>query len=297
MHTLLFHLGALGDWVLTFPLLRALPSPRLAITQWSRARLAQRMIEAVQPVDIDRREFTRLFADGGPAALSPDVEAMFDNAGLVVSFISDGRDAWAENVARLAPGAKLHCIAARPPSDHRGHITAFHTEQLRHQGLDLPEPQLPPPRSTPGGPVVVHPGSGGRDKCWPLERFIELARGLNESGRAVAFLIGEVERERWSAREHDRLAAAGPVHAPRDCTGIFDLLEGAWAFVGNDSGPGHLAAQMGLRTVCLFGPSNPVHWAPIGPDVRLLAPPTPQPMDWLRVDAVLDALTRPRPPV
>ena len=44
----------------------------------------------------------------------------------------------------------------------------------------------------------------------------------------------------------------------------------AGAYVGNDSGPTHLAAAVGAATVALFGPSRQDHFAPIGPNVRIV---------------------------
>ena len=41
-------------------------------------------------------------------------------------------------------------------------------------------------------------------------------------------------------------------------------------FVGNDSGVAHLAAALSLKSVVLFGPAMPQHWAPLGPDVVVL---------------------------
>ena len=49
-----------------------------------------------------------------------------------------------------------------------------------------------------------------------------------------------------------------------------ELLSHATAFIGNDSGITHLAAGAGVRTIALFGPTNPVVYKPIGPDVRII---------------------------
>ena len=67
-----------------------------------------------------------------------------------------------------------------------------------------------------------------------------------------------------------QLAAAGEVREPRNAVGLLDCLTGASAFVGNDSGPGHLAAFLGLPTVSLFGPTDPARWKPLGPRVTVL---------------------------
>jgi ADP-heptose:LPS heptosyltransferase len=48
------------------------------------------------------------------------------------------------------------------------------------------------------------------------------------------------------------------------------VLAHAQLFVGNDAGPTHLAALMGVPTVAIFGPSDPVRWSPVGPKVSLV---------------------------
>jgi ADP-heptose:LPS heptosyltransferase len=43
------------------------------------------------------------------------------------------------------------------------------------------------------------------------------------------------------------------------------------AFLGNDSGITHLAAAMGVKTIAVFGPTNPEVYSPIGPAVTVVA--------------------------
>ena len=71
---------------------------------------------------------------------------------------------------------------------------------------------------------------------------------------------------------------------------LVDVLSQAGAYLGNDSGPTHLAAQLGVPTIALFGPTHPQTWAPQGPDVTILAPSSPQPMSWLAISDVLAAI-------
>jgi heptosyltransferase-3 len=48
------------------------------------------------------------------------------------------------------------------------------------------------------------------------------------------------------------------------------LMSGAALFIGNDSGPAHVAAAFGIPVVVLFGPSDPVTWAPWRTQSRVL---------------------------
>ena len=52
---------------------------------------------------------------------------------------------------------------------------------------------------------------------------------------------------------------------PQDAGRIVGAYAGAARFIGNDSGPGHLAAITGIPTLALFGPTDPARWRPLGP--------------------------------
>jgi ADP-heptose:LPS heptosyltransferase len=105
--------------------------------------------------------------------------------------------------------------------------------------------------------AVLHPFSGSARKNWPLERFQELAERLQR--RMPVF---------WCRGPEDELP--GAVYIPD----LYDLacwLGRARVFIGNDSGPTHLAAAAGTPVIALFGPSDPVVWAPRGRHVRVIA--------------------------
>ncbi len=53
------------------------------------------------------------------------------------------------------------------------------------------------------------------------------------------------------------------------------LLSYCGVFIGNDSGPAHLAAVVGCPAVVLFGPANPVMYRPLGPAVKVMTPSRP----------------------
>jgi ADP-heptose:LPS heptosyltransferase len=70
-----------------------------------------------------------------------------------------------------------------------------------------------------------------------------------------------------------------------------DLLEeiaSADAFVGNDSGPGHLAASIGVPTISIFG-SSPENWKPLGPRTTVVSDTS---LEAISVDRVAAAVLR-----
>ncbi|MEM6750488.1 MAG: glycosyltransferase family 9 protein [Planctomycetota bacterium] len=289
MH-LVFHQAALGDFVLTAPIWRGLDDPVTVIAPWSRAWLATRLRPGVAAMDIEMFEFGRMFARGGPSRLSPAVQELFDAAQTVVSFVSDGRDAWADNARRLMPGARLAFLEPRPAHGGPAHTAEHHRARLREQGVELGSiaSTHPAVRSTPSGPVLVHPGSGGMAKCWPADRYAALIATLRDRGHAVLPLLGEVELDRWPEVDVTRWREDLGAEVCPHTEALWSRLAGARALIGNDAGPTHLAAAMGLPTLAIFGPSDPRRWAPIGPAVHVAAPAEPGPVEWLAVDAAVD---------
>src|SRR6202035_252080 len=110
-NVLIFHLGALGDFVLTWPLALALgriyPQSRVFyITHQQKGALAERVLR-IDAADIEagwHHLFTpSLAADALPAPAAK----LLASAHSVFSFLSNGQDDWSENVRRLAPEAEL----------------------------------------------------------------------------------------------------------------------------------------------------------------------------------------------
>ena len=307
--SIVVHTGTLGDLVLTFPILRALADhgPVWAVTGWAAARLAARRVTGVVAVDGDQPRWARLFGPRPPA--DPELAERLAAAKRVVSFVAGPSDAWAVNVAALAPSARFAFVPPRPPDDWPGHAMEWFDARLVNAGwpagmtqahaatrADRRSEDLPGGARDGGaagptdGPIVLHPGSGALAKCWPADRFWSLAEALRGEGRHVLVVLGEAERARWHEAEIRRWRAAYDVRLPDSLVELEALLGDAGAYVGNDSGPTHLAAAMGVPTVALFGPTPPHVWRPIGPRITVLAPPSPSAMGWLAVDPVAQAV-------
>ncbi len=287
--TLVFHHGALGDTVLIWPLLRSVV-PVTFISHRGKADLAARFIAQVDPADGDTQPWAWLFADDAIDRLDARFKALLgERVQRVISFLSDGTDTWAQNMQRLCPRAAVAYVQPRPPVDARHHVSLFHRHQLAAQSVPI-EPTPLTIHRHPTGPVVIHPGSGGRDKCWPADRFDQLINHLRDRAVPVMLIIGEAERERFDPRIVKRWSQDHDLRQPPSLVELGGLIHSARLFIGNDAGPTHLAGQLGVPTVALFGPSDPRVWGPAGPAVRIISPEHPAAMRWLHVDTVIDAL-------
>jgi ADP-heptose:LPS heptosyltransferase len=101
--------------------------------------------------------------------------------------------------------------------------------------------------------AVLHPFASREDKTWPAERFVEVARCLRDRFEPV-FIAGPND-ETNPFREFEIVANALLGR-------VMSLISGADLFVGNDSGPAHIAAAFGIPTTVLFGASDPAIWGP-----------------------------------
>lgn len=128
------------------------------------------------------------------------------------------------------------------------------------------------------GYAVVRPGATHPNKRWAVENFVAIARWLhNERGIPVVINLGPDERDVAGSLR----VLCGPEVPVLDALSLSELmalLVGAKLYVGNDSGPAHIAAAARCPVVVIFGASNPVHWRPWGTEYRLLRseqPPVP----------------------
>lgn len=259
--------------------------------RWSRAKLAEAWIEGVTALDGESPEFARLFVPHADEEVGGPLHERLASVDRLISFVSDGRDAWAVNAATMAEGAARFFVRPRPgPRDPIEPIPTFHQQQLAGQGLAYEPVGAPARGPIVDGPVVLHPGSGGVRKCWPRERWEALGEHLEAIGRPVAVVLGEAERERWPPAAQRAWRERFDCYMPGSPLDLSKLIFGAGVFVGNDAGPTHLAAQLGVPTVALFGPTDPRIWGPTGPSVRIVAPDEPRPMDWLDVATVGEAI-------
>jgi ADP-heptose:LPS heptosyltransferase len=173
---------------------------------------------------------------------------------------------------RAIESVGLHCefLRALPPDHYVGHATTFFCEQV---GAPDRIPRLEIAPEAPCPHIVIHPFSGSARKNWPLEKYRSLARKID----------GNVQ---WTAGPEEDLAEAQRFE---DLGALARWLAGARLYIGNDSGITHLAAVLGVKTLALFGPTDPRRWAPRGSNVTVLRR---EPLCGLNVAEVISAANR-----
>ena len=132
-----------------------------------------------------------------------------------------------------------------------------------------------------GGYWAFAPGAEyGPAKCWPAERYAELARALHERHGLPVLLLGSGKE----AALCGQIAAAAPgaCRVLAGQTSLIDamaLIAAACGVVSNDSGLMHVAAAFGVPQVAVFGSTSPEHTPPLNPRARVL---------WLKEELQLD---------
>jgi ADP-heptose:LPS heptosyltransferase len=127
--------------------------------------------------------------------------------------------------------------------------------------------------------AVLHPFASTPEKTWPGERFLAVARHLSETGVEPVFIAGPA----------DEIGAFKifQVHHNVSLDAVKNLMAEAQLFIGNDSGPAHIAAAFGVPSVVLFGPSDPVTWAPWKTEAKVLT--SPDSIQRITIDQVIAA--------
>ena len=178
----------------------------------------------------------------------------------------------------ISPAAKFLLSSARPNRHYKS------PKSMQRQMLDLLElctgSSFPTPNSLdlnipehhqqharvllPGSARYIGfaPGSGGRPKCWPLERYIEVAKLIETEGGTPVFFIGPQEEE-WVPIITAQVPTAvlplqigdGPTHHGYDPLLSIALGQRLSAAVSNDSGIAHMLAVAGAPLVALYGPT------------------------------------------
>jgi heptosyltransferase III len=156
--------------------------------------------------------------------------------------------------------------------------------------VEIPRAKLladPPPEGVPTTYAVIHPVASAPEKTWRADGFLAVAEHLKSAGLEPVF-IGGAEDDLSPFRNYRVMAGAPLAEVKR-------LLGRASLFVGNDSGPAHMAAAFGAPCVVIFGASDPAIWGPWRTASEIVS--APDGIAAVTVSRVLEALARLGAPV
>ena len=114
-------------------------------------------------------------------------------------------------------------------------------------------PATPAPPTIESSSAIIHAIAATPEKTWAPAHFLAIADHLAQSGVPPVF-IGAPDDDLTPFRRYRTLQSA--------LSEVKSLFAAASLFVGNDSGPAHMAAAFGVPSVVIFGPSDPAIWGP-----------------------------------
>ncbi len=246
---------------------------------------------------IDSIDFHRLFADAKDFAVE-DGDALitaFGRYSWIVSFLGEGDKNFEHNLiftVHCSHSAEVTTLPLVAKAGFSGHIGEFYINQFNAANTLWVAPPafgtcdrlVQPTRADiccgqsllqsqgidPAGRVVViHPGSGSREKCWHLDNFCKLGETLANKDMQVLFLLGPAELERFDDEAVKRIEGVGKCVSGLGLAEVMQITACAHLYIGNDSGITHLAAGLGAATLAIFGPTDPALYGPIGPRVTI----------------------------
>ncbi len=281
--------GAIGDFILTLPALKALreayPGSHIEILGYSHiAALADKRFYANAVRSIEYGALSRFFARN--AELPDELAQYFAEFDLIISYLFDPDRIFQTNLER----AGADTIITGPAKIRRGDHAAMQLGRPMIEDLELEVDEEGASifvsaedkaraeeflQGLPAPVVALHPGSGSEKKNWPADRWRELAMRLlaDETFEgSLVIVLGEADQAGAEAMKslgkNSRVRLAQNLPLPELAAILARAL-----FVGHDSGISHLAAAAGARSLVLFGPSDPGVWRPLGQNVTILRAP------------------------
>lgn len=113
--------------------------------------------------------------------------------------------------------------------------------------------------------IAIHPGSPIALKRWRSERFATVADWLIAHRNAQILFVGvQTEGDVIATIQEQMSGESISIAGQTTLSQLAEVLKRCDLFIGNDSGPMHLAAAVGTRTIGLYGPTDPERFGPVG---------------------------------
>ena len=277
--------GAIGDFILTLPALKALrdahPHAHIEILGYKNiAVLAENRFYAQAVRSIEYGPLASFFAKN--SELPAELANYFASFDLIISYLYDPDGIFEMNLRRCGVENLIHGPAKVDNHEPAARQFARPLEELGAFVSDFAAKAYPSVedrhvarkflRSCARPIVALHPGSGSERKNWPLQNWIDIGNDLlaSETFRgSIVVVSGEADENQITRLEsiwaNRRVRFAKSLPLPH----LAAVLEQT-IFVGHDSGISHLAAAAGANCILLFGPTDPEVWAPRNQNVQVI---------------------------
>ena len=273
--------GALGDFVCFLPALECL-ADRTSIDLLARTEFSELVPARVKVGSLERFEIRHLFVSGGGS--DEKVRSFFRTFGCTYSWMGS-RDLVFQQELQQASQGRLRMFQFHP-RDSQLHQADYYLSCLQDSSArGMPHIDLIPDAKQwaevywaknflNSKPVLaIAPGSGAREKNWPLISFEAIARWWRERVNGnVIVILGPVEEERGG---YESLCNHGLAIRGITLGRLAAMIARCNLYIGNDSGISHIAAALGVPTAAIFGPSSVNQWAPRGTNVLVLTHEVP----------------------
>jgi heptosyltransferase-3 len=295
--------GAIGDCICMLPLVRFMKdvlriqrvdlAARCEYVDFWRGRTAIDEVRSIESIELHK-----LFVGVNDFDIfgAKSIATAFSGYEWIVSFIGEAGSDFEKNLVMTVystHSAEIFVLPLHLPDGYKGHVSQYHIRKfveectldlsvgvfddsqilisahaddidmgrdlLAEAGIDADE-RL----------VILGPGSGGKAKCWHLDNYLGVAACLGEMKSQVVWLLGPAEEERFSEKQKASMEEFGTCITGVGLEDVMRMMVNADLYIGNDSGPTHMAGALGVGTVAIFGVTNSRQYRPIGPNVTVL---------------------------
>ena len=268
--------GAIGDFILTLPVLDALREtyPNAVVGCLAPAGLGELALTAGladEIQDLDGREWAGFFVSEG--SLDSNMVKWLSQFDLVVSFLHDPDQVWAGNIKRICSG-RLIQGCARPSDENNCPASITLLSALEEIGISeadpLPRIEMDAAKSDCFD-LAVHLGSGSELKNWSEAKWCEFLDIWMMSNPGRVLVVGgdaEMGKLRRIRQSIDPAFVNFLENEP--LPEVARGLKSSRVFIGHDSGISHLSTALGVPSIILWGSTNRTVWGPQHQHVRFI---------------------------
>jgi lipopolysaccharide heptosyltransferase I len=280
---LVIKLSSLGDLFHALPAVHSLKQDLNAtidwVTQTNYVELVKCFPDVNRVIAFPRREFLKKSSAFVRDLRREKYDLILDLQGLLksalVARIARGGKRIGPSFAR--EGSRLLCSVVAGPKNKSRHAVDEILDVVRYLGLEVRKPEFhvmfpKVQRSEPSPRIAFIPCSRWPTKNWPLERFVEVGRALQDRVGATIFLAGGPEDQpTCGAIEQQLGGCVVNLCGETSLVEMGSLLQEMDLVITADSGPMHMAAAVGRPVLAVFGATDPKRTGPYGEKHRVVA--------------------------